>query len=497
MSPPSVFLALSVSARRIDPVAFLKKVRTLFGPVDMTSGNLFVKMGLFALPVALTTMLQLLYTSIDLITVHIGESAEAMGSIASNGALINLIIVVFSGMALGANVVLAESKGANNPQKAEKVIHSSLLFALMTGIGVGVVGFFVSDNLLQMMNTEEHYMELATLYLRIYFCGLPFLMVYNYCAQLLRAQGDSQSPFLILVASGIVNVAIDCALVFGAHLGVAGVGWATVAAEGVSAILGILFLAKGKRAFVRFSFKKLKIDGSALAEVIRIGLPTGLQMFFFSLPNVFIQASLYTIDRGNADLENGAVASGNIEGYFHALIDAIGMATMTFVAQNVGAKKAKNIRNCVLFGFAWGAMVCALVALVAGTLYRPLLQLFVDTDAAIESGKTRLWIMAFFYLLNAGMNISAGALRGIKKAVFPMMTTLIFCTVLRIILIKTVFPLPEFHTLAWLYALYPITWGLTAVFNAVAIAFAYPKALKKIDQGISVEEEPAAEEQSH
>ena len=459
----------------------------------MTSGNLFVKMGLFALPMALTTMLQLLYTSIDLVTVHYGESAEAMGAVASNGALINLIIVVFSGMALGANVVLAEAKGANNPAKAGKVVHSSLLFALLSGLLVGVIGFFISDNLLAMMNTEEHYLDLATLYLRIYFCGLPFLMVYNYCAQLLRAQGDSQSPFFIFLISGAVNLAVDCLLVLTPlKLGVAGVGWATVASEGVSAVLGIVFLAKGKRCFVRFRFKELRIDGPTILEVIRVGLPTGLQMFFFSLPNVFIQASLYTIDRGNADLENGAVASGNIEGYFHALVDAVSVATMTFVAQNMGAKKKKNIRNCVLFGFAWGAIVAAFVALVAGTLYRPLLRLFVDSDPAIESGKTRLFIMAFCYLLNAGMNISAGSLRGIKKAVFPMISTLLFCTVLRIVLIKTVFPLEQFHTLGWLYALFPITWGLAMISNLVAIAFQYPKTLKTIEEPaqIPAEEQP-------
>ena len=294
----------------------LKKITSIFKPRDMTGGNLFAKIILLAIPAMLATMMQLLYTTIDLATVSAGDGAESMGAIASNTALINLIIVVFTGTALGANVVLSEAKGAGNKEKAHKVVHSSLLFALISGIFVGVLGFFISDNLLELMGTESHYLAKATLYLKIYFCGLPFLMIFNYAAQLLRAQGDSLSQFIALTISGLINVGFDLLFVFPLHMGVAGVALATIIAEAISAFICVLFLIKGKKNYVNLSLKKLRIDSATILEVLKIGLPAGLQGFFFSLPNVFIQSSLYTIDPGNVNLENGATASGNIEGYF-------------------------------------------------------------------------------------------------------------------------------------------------------------------------------------
>ena len=366
---------------------------------DMTSGNLFIKLLIFAIPMMLTTVMQLLYVTIDLTTVHYGDSAESMGAIASNNALINLIVIVFAGVSLGANVILSEAKGANNHEKAEKVLHTSLFFAIFSGIFVGIVGFIVSDDLLKLMGTEDYYFSKAALYLKIYFCGLPFLMVYNYSAQLLRAQGDSVSPFIALVISGLINVGFDCLFVFPLHMGVAGVALATIIAEAISASICIFILIKGKSNYVSLSFKKLKIDGKVLKEVLKIGLPAGLQGFFFSLPNVFIQSSLYTIDPGNADLVNGATASGNIEGYFFAGIDDISVSTMTFIAANVGAKNKDNIKKCILYGFTWGAIICGLVALAVAFLHRPLLSLFVDKEESFQAGYTRLSLLGYFYLL--------------------------------------------------------------------------------------------------
>ena len=448
---------------------------------DMTKGNFFWKIILFALPTMFTTMMQLLYVTIDLTSVHYGDSAESMGAIASNSALINLIIVVFTGISLGANVILSEAKGAGDKEKASNVLHTSLIFALISGIFVGLLGFFISDNLLELMGTEEHYFAKATLYLKIYFAGLPFLMLFNYSAQLLRAQGNSTAPFLALLSAGIFNVGFDLLFVFPLHMGVAGVALATIISEAISALVCILVLIFGKRNYVSFSFKKLRFDFPALKEVLKIGLPAGLQGFFFSLPNVFIQSSLYTISPGNVELENGATASSNIEAYFHAMVDAVGVATMTFIAANVGAKKKDNIKKCILCGATWGTLICGIIALITGLLYRPLFSLFVSSEEAIEAGRTRLFIMGFFYFFDFTMNFTASVLRGIKRSTYPMVTTLLTCTVLRIVLILTVFPLPYFHTLEWLYALYPITWVIATISNVTAIIIFVPKDLKKID----------------
>ena len=448
---------------------------------DMTTGNLFYKIILFALPVMFTQIMQLLYVTIDLTSVHYGDSAESMGAIASNSALINLIVIVFAGISLGANVILSEAKGAGNREKAEKVLHSSLFFALITGVFVGVLGFFISDNLLEMMGTEEHYFAKATLYLKIYFCGLPFLMIYNYAAQLLRAQGNSKGPFIALAISGILNVGFDLLFVFPLKMGVAGVALATIIAEAISAFVCMYILITKKDNYVSFSFKKFKIDSKSLAEVVKIGLPAGLQGFFFSLPNVFIQASLYTIDPGNINLENGATASGNIEGYFYACCDAVAVSTMTFIAANLGAKKKENITKCILYGAIWGSIFCVLIAAATGLLYRPLLSLFVNNEESIIAGRSRLFLMGFFYFFDFTMAFSGAVLRGMKRSTYPMITTLLACTVLRIVLILTVFPIEYFHTVFWLYALFPITWVIATISNIVAMIIFLPKDLKKIE----------------
>ena len=459
----------------------LKKLLGLFKSRDMTSGNLFGKIILFAIPAMLTTMMQLFYVTIDLTTVHYGDSAESMGAIASNNALINLIVIVFAGVSLGANVILSEAKGADNYEKAEKILHTSLIFALFSGFLVGIVGFFISDDLLILMGTEEHYMAKAALYLKIYFCGLPFLMIYNYTAQLLRAQGDSRSPFFALVIAGLINIGADCLFVFPLHMGVVGVALATIIAEAISAVLCTIFLIKGKNNYVSLSFKKLKIDVRCLGELLRIGLPAGLQGFFFSLPNVFIQSSLYTIDPGNVNLENGATASGNLEGYFYACCDAVAVSTMTFIAANVGAKNKENIKKCIWYGLIWGSVFCFLIAMVTLLLHNQLLRLFVTDEESLAAGYTRMGIMGYLYFFDFTMAFTAAVLRGLKRSTYPMITTLVCCTVLRIVLILTVFPMEYFHTVFWLYFLFPITWVIATICNIVGLTIFLPRQFKKID----------------
>ena len=453
----------------------------LFDNVEMTSGNLFIKILLLSLPAMLTTMMQLLYVTIDLTTVHYGDSPIAMGAIASNNALINLIIVVFSGISIGANVIMSMAKGANDKEKASKVLHTSLVFSLATGILVGIIGFAFSDNLLVMMGTESYYLDLATTYLKIYFLGLPFLMVFNYCAQLLRAQGDSKTPFLALLISGLVNVGFDCLFVFPCHMSVAGVALATIIAEALSALICLVALYKSKKTYVNFRFKLLKIDFHTLAEILRVGLPAGLQSFFFSLPNVFIQSSLYTIDPGNVNLVNGATAANNIEGYYLAGVDAISVSTMSFIAANIGAKKKENLKKIVLYGLLWGAVYCTITALLTLLLHNQLLSLFVDNVESINAGYDRLKMTGYFYFIDFLMLFTAAVLRGFKRSVWPMVTTLLFCTVFRIVMLYTVFPLEMFHTVKWLYALFPITWVLATMSNLVDILIFIPKDIKRIE----------------
>ena len=427
-------------------------------------------------------MMQLLYTTIDLISVRFGESESAAASISANGALINLIVVLFNNIALGSNVLLASAKGAGDEKKANSVLHTSLVFSLFAGVAVGLIGFFVAPLLLQVMNTSEHLIDNATDYLRIYFLGLPFLMVYNYCAQMLRAQGDSRSPFLILFLAGLINVGFDSLFVFLFHMGVSGVGFATIIAEAVSAVLAILIFRFKKDSFVRLNFKALRIESETLKEIIKIGLPAGLQGVFFSLPNVFIQAKLYTIDPNNDMLENGAIAASNVESYIFAGIDAIGMATMSFTAQNCGAKKAKNLKRVYFFGLSWGLIYYAIAFSIVLLFGRNILNLFVEQEGSKDAGMERLMVMASFYFLNAFMGVSAGSLRGMKHSTYPMVVTLLTCTVFRIVYLETLFTyVPFFHTITWLYALFPISWGMASIANIGAIIHYLPKEMRRLE----------------
>lgn len=433
----------------------------------------------------LTTIIQLLYVTVDLLTLSAGDSPNAMGAVATNTPLINLIIVVFTGMAIGVNALISEAKGAKNKEKASKILHTAYLFSLILGFGVGIFGFIFSDNLLSLMDIDQIYFANATKYLKIYFAGLPFLMVFNYSSQMLRAQGDSFSPFIALLIAGIFNIIFDLIFVLVFHLSVAGVGLATILAEAISAIICTFFLIKGKNHFVSLKLKSLKIDKQMLLEIIKIGLPAGAQGFFFSLPNVFIQSSLYTIDRGNTFLINGAVAASNIESYYYAGVEAISTATMTFIAANVGAKNKDNIKKTILYGAFWGSLYCLIMALITLIFHNNLLSLFVKDENSIKYGNDRLLLMGYTYILDFTMIFTANILRGFKHSLFPMITTLVYCTIFRIIMVKTVFNIEYFHTIFWLYSLFPISWVLATISNVIGILIFVKKDYKNINSETS------------
>ena len=427
--------------------------------MNLTEGNLFWKFGLFALPLALTTILQLLYTTMDLWTVTTyGGGSVSMSAVGSNTALINLIVTVFVNMSMGANVAISQAKGANDKQRAEKVLHTSLILALIAGIIVGLVGFFISGKLLEIMNTPSTIIDKATDYLKIYFIGLPFLMIYNYGSQILRALGDSKKPLYILIASGIINVGLDILLVKYAFLDVKGVAIATICSEALAAILTIIVLYFNKNGFIRLDLKKLKIDLSSLKDVLIIGLPAGIQGLAFSIPNVMIQSSLYDITNYSIDgvkismdeITAGSSASNQLENFAFALEDAIGVSL------------------CI-------------------TLSKELLSIFITEKQgviqanAVAAGQQRLYIMIIPYIFDGIMIICGDYLRGMKISTPPAIITLIGCTGFRIIFILFLFPIPYFHTIFWLFAVYPISWIIIDLCYIPIILFLQKKAFKQIE----------------
>ena len=463
----------------------LKSVKEM----DLTTGNLFWKIGLFALPMALTSIMQLLYTTVDLISVHFwGNGQSSASAISANGSLINLIVVVFTALSLGANVAIGNAKGAGDREHAQKILHTALIFALVVGIVIGIAGFAASRSLLILIKTEEAYLSNATTYMRIYFAGLPLLMIYNYGAQMHRAVGDSTTPFLALLIAGLLNVFFDFIFVYFARLDVAGVAWATVISEGVSATLVVVPLFLKNSGYLHCEWKSFKIDRDSLVEVVKLGLPAGLQGFFFALPNTFIQSALYTIAKdmpNSLDVEDGAIAANTINNYCYACVEAISAACLAVTAQNFGARNKKNILKAFWYAQAWNLIFNVFYSLLILFAHNQLLSLFVDSDnsVSLQAGWERLMVVSFTYVLDGIMDISSSAMRGVRHSTAPMWVTMLTCTVFRILMIETVIlRVDYFKTVFWLYSVFPFSWILADIGDGICLGLIFKKEFRKIDE---------------
>ncbi|HBK01496.1 MAG TPA: MATE family efflux transporter, partial [Clostridiales bacterium] len=311
------------------------------GTVDMLNGPFIPKILSFAIPVMLTGFLQLLYSSADLVVV--GQFSEhknaAQAAISSTSALINLIINLFMGLAVGINVAVAKRIGSGDSDGVKRVIHTSAIVGLIGGILVGGVGFFFARTFLEWMACPEDVIDLAALYMKIYFIGAPFNLLYNFFASVLRAKGETKKPFAILAAAGIVNIILNLIFVIGFKMSVDGVAIATIISQAVSAILVMLLLVRSPFPF-KLSFNDLKIDKNSLADILKIGIPAGIQGSMFSISNVIIQS---TINSFGSIVVAGNGNAVSIEGFLNVAVDAVYQATVSFIGQNYGAVKKKNI----------------------------------------------------------------------------------------------------------------------------------------------------------
>lgn len=465
--------------------------------LDLTQGNLFIKTIKFCLPLMLTTIFQLLYTTIDLWTVSkFGGGSLSMTAIGSNGALINLIVTVLVSLSTGANVCISVAKGAQDKEKAERILHTAFVVAFFGGIIFAIIGFFLAPVLLQIMDTPESIIYKATTYLRIYFIGCPMMVTFNFGSQMLRALGDSKRPLYFLIISGLVNVLFDLVFVIKLKMDVAGVAIATIISQVVSAGLVIWWFHHNKRGFVNLHFTKLRIHKQELLEILRIGIPAGLQGLAFSIPNVLIQSSLYTIDSevidgiviGQNEIISGSSASSQLEGYIFAMIDAFAVGCVSITGQNYGAKNSKNMKRGYLFSFAWMSIFWAGCLLVVLIFSMELLQIFIkDSEGiivhnALLAGRERILLMSFTYILDGLMDLNGCYLRGMKRAGIPALITMIGCTGTRILFLLTIFRLEYFHTIMWLYAAFPISWILVNIVYIFVVPIVQKQTFKLIEE---------------
>ncbi len=425
--------------------------------IDMCEGPILKKMLMFAFPLMLSSVLQLLFNAADIIVVGRFAGDDSLAAVGSTSSLINLITNLFIGLSIGANVLVARYFGAKKEEELRDTVHTAMALSIIGGLALTVIGVVFAPIILRLMQSPPEVINLATVYLRVYFGGIIATMVYNFGSAILRAIGDTKRPLYFLSIAGVVNVVLNLIFVIFFHWGVFGVGMATVISQVISAFLVVRCLMR-EQGGIRLEPRRIKVHRGKLIQIMQIGIPAGFQGMLFSLSNVVIQSSVNSF--GNIVVAGNSAAS-NIEGFVFVAMNAFYQAAISFMGQNVGAGKYKRVNRVVIT-----AEGCVLViGLVLGTLTvvfgRPLLGIYSDTPEVLAAGEVRLGIICSVYFLCGMMDTMVGALRGLGYSIAPMIVSLLGACAFRLLWIATVFQIDRFHTIETVYYSYPISWLLT------------------------------------
>lgn len=429
--------------------------------MDMCSGPLFRKILVFSLPLMCSGILQLLFNAADIIVVGQFTGSTALAAVGSTTSLINLMVNLFIGLSVGANVVIARSYGAGDEHAVHRGVHTALLAAGVSGVALIFIGLALSRPVLELMGTAPDVLEQAVLYIRIYFIGMPAVLLYNFGAAILRAVGDTKRPMYFLFIAGVINVIFNLIFVIQFHLGVAGVAIATVISQTVSAGLVLLCLYHSHGAYQLIP-SQLKIHGDQLRAILRIGLPAGLQSVLFNISNVIIQSSVNTF---GWMVVAGNTAASNIEGFVYTAMNAVYQTSLSFTSQNMGARNYRRVDRVLLECLGLVAVVGIVLGQGAYLLGNQLLGIYTSDPEVITYGIYRLGIVSATDFLCGLMDVLAGCIRGLGYSVTPMLVTLVGSCLLRIVWIFTVFQ--AMHTQQILYISYPLSWLVTAVTHGI------------------------------
>lgn len=441
--------------------------------IDMCNGPLLGKILVFYIPLMLSGILQLLFNAADIAVVGRFAGNESLAAVGSTSALTNLMVNLFIGLSVGANVLVARYYGAGQEKEVKEMVQTAIATAVISGVLLIFVGFFVSKPALVLMDTPENVINHSVLYMKIYFAGMPFMMAYNFGSAVLRAVGDTKRPLYYLMVAGIVNVVLNLVFVIVFSLGVAGVAIATVISQAISAVLVIrcLLLTDG---IYRLEWKGMKIVPNKLVSMIQIGLPAGIQGALFSISNVLIQSSVNSF--GSVAMA-GNTAGSNIEGFVYTAMNSLYQAAISFCGQNYGAKQYKRVGKVLLI--CQGLVIT--VGLVLGNLAYffggTLLKLYSTDPEVISYGLLRMSYICVTYFLCGMMDVMVGALRGIGYSIMPMLVSLTGACLFRVVWIYTIFR--QVRTLECLYLSYPISWTLTFLVHLICFLIVYGRVLKK------------------
>lgn len=444
--------------------------------IDMLHGPLAWPLVTYAIPIMLTSILQLLFNAADLVVVGAYCGSMSVAAVGATGAITNLIVNLFIGLSVGAGVAVAHGIGSQERQQVSDTVHTAVPLALVSGVFLTVLGVGFSRKILQAMGTPEEVLSLAATYMEIYFLGITFNMVYNFCAAMVRAAGDTRTPLVILTAAGVLNVILNIVFVKYLSRNVDGVAMATTISEALSAF-AILWVMARRTDSVRLYFNKLRFRAEPLGKMLRIGIPAGIQSCMFSLSNVLLQSAVNSF---GAVAVSGNAAVANLEGFMYVIENSFHQTAVNYVGQNCGAMQYGRVKRVT-----W---LCLGYATIAGLLFGSLMCVFApqllslyitDSQEAIQIGVARMFVDILPYFIFGIQDVLTGALRGIGASFTSMILTVLGICGVRVLWIYTVFQIPRFHNQTMLYVSYPLSWFVTLIVQLAAFLIVFGRLQKK------------------
>ena len=433
--------------------------------IDMCNGSIMNKLISFSIPLMISGILQLAFNAVDIVVVGRFSGSESLAAVGSTTALINVFTNLFIGISLGANVLAARFYAAGREKEMSETVHTAITFAIISGVVMALVGLFFSRGALELMGTPDNVINLSTLYMKIYFLGMPFFMLYNYGAAILRAVGDTKRPLLFLIVAGVINACLNLLLVIAFHLGVAGVAIATVTAQFVSCVLVLRCLYKSDSSY-QLRFSKLMIKKVYLGQIFQVGIPAGIQSTVINFSNVLLQSSVNSF--GSVAMA-GYTAANNIFGFLYASINAVTQACMSFTSQNFGVGKYKRMDRVLIDCMILSVGTALVLGCGAYFFGAEILQIYTEEADVIQCGVEILSITTVPYFLCGIMDLFPGALRGMGYSAVPMVLSIIGTVGMRVLWIFAFFP--QHRSLYFLFISYPASWIATIVMQVVCYYF--------------------------
>ncbi len=443
----------------------------------MCNGSIMDKLISFSLPLMLTSFLQLMFNAVDIIVVGHYTGSEALAAVGSTTALINIFTNLFIGVSLGANVLAARYFAAGQDKEMSEAVHTAIALALVSGVIMAFVGVGATRLALEVMETPANVIDQSVLYMRIYFMGMPFFMLYNYGAAILRAVGDTKRPLMFLAVSGMANVVLDLALVIVVPLGVAGVAIGTVASQMISCILVIRCLCKTESSY-QLRFSRLAIKSVYLKRIFQVGIPAGIQSTVINFSNAMLQSSVNSF--GSTAMA-GYTAANNVMGFLYAAVNAVTQACMSFTSQNYSVRKPKRMDRVLVDCMILSVGVSVVFGVGAYVFGSQILKIYTTDAEVIQCGLEILSITTVPYFLCGIMDLIPGALRGMGHSAVPMILSVIGTVGTRIIWIYLIFP--QHRSLYFLFISYPGSWIATILLQAVCFWFVRKQCLRHLKMG--------------